>query len=292
MTYTISALPQRSVRARAAGRRPGRRRVPVGRRAHHRRQRAVRREQPDDLVLTPEPVDGRAQRPGAADDRPADRRVHGRHLSRSVRQPARRLRSRMPLTLDITVDAGTSRSAGSSGCCTGPSASTTRRCRTRRPRSTRVELFYDRDEATFDPSTSRSRSRTSPAPTSTVDCKAGKRSIWIMPAPGTAESFETTVIDPDTHRAVPFTVQRETLRYRFFATAGTFPPPTTSSEPEPGFVAKAPIRLESEYRLPTREPDRDRRGRAGGGHDLDRRARRPRRRILAAAQPAPDVAPP
>ena len=28
------------------------------------------------------------------------------------------------------------------------------------------------------------------------------------------------MIDPDTHQAVPFTVPRETLRYRFFATAG------------------------------------------------------------------------
>ena len=71
-----------------------------------------------------------------------------------------------------------------------------------------------------------------------------------MPSPGTAEPYQTTVIDPDTHRAVPFTVPRETLRYRFFATAGTFNPQATSSERDPGFVAKASLHLESEYTLP------------------------------------------
>jgi hypothetical protein len=74
--------------------------------------------------------------------------------------------------------------------------------------------------------------------------------VWIRPSKGNAESFETTVIDADIHQAVPFTVPRETLRYRFFATAGTFSPAITSSEPEPGFVATAPIHIESEYRLP------------------------------------------
>ena len=48
----------------------------------------------------------------------------------------------------------------------------------------------------------------------------------------------------------PFSVARETLRYRFFATAGSFAPPFTSSEPPPGFVATGPIHLESEYRPP------------------------------------------
>jgi hypothetical protein len=40
------------------------------------------------------------------------------------------------------------------------------------------------------------------------------------------------------------------LRYRFFATAGKFSPPTTSSEPETGFVATGPIHIESQYELP------------------------------------------
>jgi hypothetical protein len=71
-----------------------------------------------------------------------------------------------------------------------------------------------------------------------------------MPAPGDAEPFETTVIDPDTHHAVPFSVPRETLRYRYFATAGSFASAVTSSEPAPGFVPKGPIQIESKYRLP------------------------------------------
>ena len=84
-----------------------------------------------------------------------------------------------------------------------------------------------------------------------VPVTPASESIWIMPSPGTAESFQTTVIDPDTHRAVPFTVERETLRYRFFATAGTFAPAATSSERNPAFDVKAPIRIESQYTLPT-----------------------------------------
>ena len=63
----------------------------------------------------------------------------------------------------------------------------------------------------------------------------------------TAETFETTVIDPETHQAVPFTVPRETLRYRFFATAGIVRRRRSrQSEPDPGFVAKGPIHIESE----------------------------------------------
>ena len=46
-------LPQQSLRRRAARRRHGRRRIPVGRRAHHRRQRAVRRAEPQHLDARP-----------------------------------------------------------------------------------------------------------------------------------------------------------------------------------------------------------------------------------------------
>jgi len=79
---------------------------------------------------------------------------------------------------------------------------------------------------------------------------AGTTSIWIEPSRATAEPFETTVIDPETHHAVPFSVPRETLRYRFFATAGSFAPAVTSSEPDPGFVPTGPIHIESKYQLP------------------------------------------
>ena len=195
----------------------------------------------------------------------------------------------MPLTLDITVNAGTEQIRGVKRVLYWAQRINDTQLANQTPTIDTLSGFYDRDEATFEP-------MDEPTPIPPVDelnptflVTAGKRSIWIMPSPGTAESYQTTVIDPDTHRAVPFTVERETLRYRFFATAGTFNPQATSSERNPAFDVKAPIRIESEYTLPDRRPDRDRRGRAGGGDDLGGRARRPRRRILAAA-PALDHA--
>ena len=41
------------------------------------------------------------------------------------------------------------------------------------------------------------------------------------------------------------------MSYRFFATAGTFSPAQTSSEPLPGFVAIGPVHIESQYTAPT-----------------------------------------
>jgi hypothetical protein len=71
---------------------------------------------------------------------------------------------------------------------------------------------------------------------------------WIRPSPAEAEPYETTVLDPDTHKAVPFTVERETLRYAFYASAGTFEPPRTASELPSGFVGTP--HLESQYKPP------------------------------------------
>jgi hypothetical protein len=112
-----------------------------------------------------------------------------------------------------------------------------------------VRTYAQRDAGTLDPVGTVTTLEPDPAAPFVVP--AGTGSIWIEPARGDAEPFQTTVIDPDTHLAVPFTVPRETLRYRFFATAGTFAPIVTSSEPELGFVATGPIHLESEYTLPT-----------------------------------------
>ena len=81
--------------------------------------------------------------------------------------------------------------------------------------------------------------------------------LWIEPAPAVAEPYETTVIDDaGTHMAVPYHVDRETLRYSFFATAGSFAPPTTVSELLPGFVQVGDhIHLESQYSAPASADD-------------------------------------
>jgi len=156
----------------------------------------------------------------------------------------------MPLTLDITVNAGTEQIRGVKRVLYWAQRINDSQLANQTPTIDMLSGFYDRDETTFEP-------MDEPKPIPPVDemnptfpVTAGKRSIWIMPSPGTAESYQTTVIDPDTHRAVPFTVERETLRYRFFATAGTFNPQATSSERNPAFDVKAPLRLESEYTLP------------------------------------------
>ena len=88
---------------------------------------------------------------------------------------------------------------------------------------------------------------------------AATASPWLRPSAAEAEPYETTILDPDTHKAVPFTVERETLRYAFYATAGTFEPARTSSELTPGFVGTP--HLESQYKPPkdvtTIPPDAD-----------------------------------
>jgi hypothetical protein len=156
----------------------------------------------------------------------------------------------MPLTLDIKVDAGggAEQIRAIKRVVYWAQHIDAAHMPNQTPLIDKLEVFYYRDEATFEP-----WDLPMPIPDQMpfFTIASNVRSIWIMPSRGTTEPFETTVIDPDTHRAVPFSVERETLRYRFFATAGTFAPAATSTEPNPAFEAKGPIRLESEYSPPT-----------------------------------------
>jgi hypothetical protein len=152
----------------------------------------------------------------------------------------------MPLTLDIKVDAGTEQIRAVKRILYWALPINAAQVPNQLPLIDSVRIYPERDPDTFDPiGDVQVLEKDIPLP-----IPAGTRSIWIEPARGTAEPFETTVIDPETHLAVPFTVPRETLRYRFFATAGSFAPAFTSSEPPPGFIATGPIHIESEYRLP------------------------------------------
>ena len=159
----------------------------------------------------------------------------------------------MPLTLDITVDAGSEQIRGVKRVLYWAQRIDDQQMPNQLPTIDALDMFYVRDEATFDPVDDPQPIAESDSMAFDVDVKAGVSSLWIRPSKGNAESYETTVIDPTTHKAVPFTVERETLRYRFFATAGTFTPAITSSEPDPGFVPKGPIHIESEYHLPARD---------------------------------------
>ena len=157
----------------------------------------------------------------------------------------------MPLTLDIKVDAGTIDTGieeirGVKRVLYWGQRIDAAQTPNQTPTIDTVSFYAARDDKTFEPIGDK---QTIP-PDAPFDVGGRLGSMWIEPSPATAEPFETTVIDPDTHEAVPFSVARETLRYRFFATAGSFAPPFTSSEPPPGFVATGPIHLESEYRPP------------------------------------------
>jgi hypothetical protein len=155
----------------------------------------------------------------------------------------------MPLTLDIRVDAGDEEIRGVKRVLYWLRRIDDQQVPNEIPTIDSVQMFYERDDATFDPiDTPQDLDDT--ANTFDKDITPGATSVWIVPSKGNAESYETTVLDPTTHQAVPFTVERETLRYRFFTTAGTFAPAVTSSEPDPGFVPKGPIHIESELRLP------------------------------------------
>jgi hypothetical protein len=86
-------------------------------------------------------------------------------------------------------------------------------------------------------------------PNEPFDVLAGSKP-WIEPAldPATAEPYQTTVLDAATHLAVPHSVPRETIRYAFYATAGSFARARTSSELAEGYVGRP--QLESQYTAP------------------------------------------
>ena len=153
----------------------------------------------------------------------------------------------MPLTLDIKVDAGTQQIRAVKRILYWALPIDDAQVPNQLPKIDSVRMYPDRDPDTFDPL----GTITTLDPGAAAEVPAGTKSVWIEPARGIAEQFVTTVIDPDTHLAVPFTVPRETLRYRFFARGGSFSPAITQSEPLPGFVATGPVHIESEYRLPS-----------------------------------------
>jgi hypothetical protein len=112
-----------------------------------------------------------------------------------------------------------------------------------------IVTYARRDDATFEPI----GAVTPVVEGDPVVVKTGG-TAWLQPilGDGTAQPYVTTVIDPDTHMAVPDHVVRERIRYAFYATAGTFTPPRTVNELPTGFVAIGPnpIHLESQYTAP------------------------------------------
>lgn len=112
-----------------------------------------------------------------------------------------------------------------------------------------VLTYPTRDPATFEPV-----GAITPLEAGAPIVVAPGGELWLQPilADGTAEPYVTTVVDPDTRVAVPDHVERERIRYAFYASAGAFAPPRTNSELPPGFVPVGPhpIHLESKYTAP------------------------------------------
>jgi hypothetical protein len=118
----------------------------------------------------------------------------------------------------------------------------------RAPEIVRLDSYRERDEKTWEliePAV--------PLEQGTTTRVALGTSLWLLPndprkvpLEDIAESYVTTVISRDPpHRAVPMEVERERIRYAFYATAGHFDPPRTVSELIPGVPGM--IHLESKY---------------------------------------------
>ncbi|HMF39107.1 MAG TPA: hypothetical protein VKQ32_00370 [Polyangia bacterium] len=148
----------------------------------------------------------------------------------------------MPLTLDIKVDAGTEEIRAVKRVLYWAQRIDAAQMPNQTPRIDSLTAFA-RDDATLQPV---GPQETLP-PDVPLAFDQGVSQRWILPSPGDAEQYETTIIDPDTHKAVPFTVARETLRYHFYTDLATFSPFVTSTEPPPGFVVTDHVHIESDF---------------------------------------------
>jgi hypothetical protein len=74
--------------------------------------------------------------------------------------------------------------------------------------------------------------------------------LWIEPEPNPPEVYHTPVLKRGTAGVVTVQELRETLRFGFFASAGTFSPPATNTEPTLLRKPTERLHLESRYTAP------------------------------------------
>lgn len=152
----------------------------------------------------------------------------------------------MPLTLQIDVDTGAAQAKAVKRILYWAQQIDAQQAPNMIPISAGLTTYPDRDPVSADPV----------GDVSTIDpaapfpVAAGSKP-WIEPAAAQAESYETTVLSDVTHAVMPYRVDHEIIRYAFYATAGTFAPFRTASEPPPGFMLKGDhVHLESQYSAP------------------------------------------
>jgi hypothetical protein len=79
--------------------------------------------------------------------------------------------------------------------------------------------------------------------------------MWFLPKGAVAEAYSTRELTRDNPpQVVTLDVAAETLRYAFFATAGTFTPPQTSTATSVLFTSTSGPQLASKYQAPTTMP--------------------------------------
>jgi hypothetical protein len=154
----------------------------------------------------------------------------------------------MPLTLQIDVDTGAAQTKAVKRVLYWAHQIDPQQVANVTPVSAGLMTYPDRD-ANADPTiTPVSIDEGTPFP-----IPAGSKP-WIEPKAAQAESYQTTILSDTTHTVIPYTVDQETIRYAFYATAGTFTPFKTASQLPPGFTPTGdpnhPIHLESQYAAP------------------------------------------
>jgi hypothetical protein len=108
-----------------------------------------------------------------------------------------------------------------------------------------VRVFGERDPLTLDPiGDMEVLAADSPRPL------LADQSLWFEPAGVLAEAYVTSVVDRFTDETRLQDVPAETLRYAFYATAGKFLPPVTTSELPFGATPTERVHIESRYEPP------------------------------------------
>ena len=241
-------LPERPVRGGAAGTGRRRGRLPVGRGTDHRRQRPLRRGGARNTwTLTAEPITYDPAAPTPFTIALTDEQLIAAFMADVFPDQFGNLHGGFdlgePVRIQLNIQAGDERLIAIKRILYWGQRINDAQAPNQLPVVDAIEIFPARDPETAEP-VGELETLTEGVP----KVIAVTDTPWIRPTPALAESYETTVLDPDSHQAVPLTVERETIRYAYYATAGRFEPGRRSSELPNGFVGKPSI--ESQYTPP------------------------------------------
>ena len=151
----------------------------------------------------------------------------------------------LPISLEITARAGDETAIGIKRVVFWPVPLAPEHRANNNPEILEVRLYGERDPETLDPVGEMevfAADGTRPLP-------AGQP-IWFEAAGVLSESYLTSVIDRTTDEIRIQEVPAETIRYAYFATAGKFVPPETTSELPFGAAPGDRVHIESHYEPP------------------------------------------